>query len=96
MAPGTVEALKRRFGGFIGEVPVEVTISGPYGGINLPLRIDHRIPEDIIKIPFYIEGKGIYEITDFSRDITGAPVWSLDITEVRKTEVRGQKSEVRG
>jgi predicted molibdopterin-dependent oxidoreductase YjgC len=103
MAPGTVEALKRRFGGFTGEVPVpsgevtvEVTISGPYGGINLPLRIDHRIPEDIIKIPFYIEGKGIYEITDFSRDITGAPVWSLDITEVRKTEVRGQKSEVRG
>lgn len=79
MAQGTAEALKRRISGFSSEVTVEVTISGTYGSINLPLRIDHRIPEDIIQIPFYIEGKGIYEITDFSRDITGAPLWSLNI-----------------
>ncbi len=57
----------------------EITVSGFYGDINLPLKIDDRVPEDIITMPEYFNNRSLYEITDFSRDITDAPLWSLNI-----------------
>jgi len=57
----------------------EITVWDSYGDINLPLKIDDRVPEDIITIPKYFNNRSLYEITDFSRDITGVPLWSLNI-----------------
>lgn len=55
----------------------ELRIVGTFGEINFPVEIDDSLPDGILLVPSFKEGKGFLSITDFTINPLGVPLMEL-------------------
>ncbi len=59
----------------------ELRIAGPFGEMGFPVKIDDNLPDGILIVPFFKEGKGILSITDFTINPIGVPLVELKLLQ---------------
>ncbi len=57
----------------------ELRIAGPFGEMGFPVKIDDTIPDGVLLVPFFKEGKGLLSVTDFAISSIGVPLIELKL-----------------